>query len=221
MIAGKALEAAEVGDYRHLGLADREDRVRARQSDIAGAYEVDAAPDAVAVHRGDHRLRAVSDRRDRRLHPLDLGAGACLRAGRPATSSRRTPNGRDPMRSAAIAFKSRPTLKCGPFAAMTTARTSGSAAQLGHRSRAAPTRRPAPSRFSPLGGRATGSPPRRRVRCSGPGSSWRKPYGLPVASRPGRAASARCGSTGPERVRWRRPGSPDDLGHPTNEEPTF
>ena len=70
---GKALQAAQVGDDRHLGLPDREDRVGTGQTDVAGRSEVDPAPQAVPLDGGDDRHRAVGHRRDRSLHAEHVG----------------------------------------------------------------------------------------------------------------------------------------------------
>ena len=59
----EALEAAEIGDDRHLRLTDREDRVCGADAEVAGGDEVDAAADAVAVRRGDDGLGALGRRR--------------------------------------------------------------------------------------------------------------------------------------------------------------
>ena len=69
------LQAAQVGDDRHLRLAHREHGVGRRQSDVARRDEVDAAADAVAVHGGDHRLGAARHRGDGVLQPEHLGRG--------------------------------------------------------------------------------------------------------------------------------------------------
>ena len=70
--ARQALERTEVGDDRDLGLAHREDGVGRRQPDVARGDEVDAAPDAVAVHGGEDGLGTVGHRVDRALQAPEL-----------------------------------------------------------------------------------------------------------------------------------------------------
>ncbi len=67
------LEASQVGDDRDLRLPDREDRVRAGQTDVARGREVDATTEAVPLDRGDHRNGALGDRGDRCLHAQHVG----------------------------------------------------------------------------------------------------------------------------------------------------
>ena len=124
MMAGQALEAAEVGHDGHLGLPHREDGIGAGQPDVAGGGQVDPTADAVAVDGGDDRQRAVGHRRS----PRPGGGGSRpgpTGPGRPSTAACRC---RRPMiRSVPdMATRSSPTLKWGPRAAITTARISGS-----------------------------------------------------------------------------------------------
>ena len=123
---GQPLQAAEVGDDGHLGLAHREDGVGGGQADVAGGDEVDAAADAVAVHGGDHRLRALRDRRDGGLEPEYLVAGVPGPGRQEASRRRRRRAGATARQELPMALRSRPTEKCGPWAATTTTRTSWS-----------------------------------------------------------------------------------------------
>lgn len=72
----EALEAPEIGHDGHLCLADREEGVSRCETDVTCGDEVDAASDAVAMHRSDHRLGTLSHRSDGRLEPEDLDTGS-------------------------------------------------------------------------------------------------------------------------------------------------
>ena len=120
---GQALERAEIGDDRNLGLAHREGGVADGEAEVARADEVDAAADAVAVHGGDDRERELGDRGHRR----PACRARCRRRGRSA--GRRV--GALAQRDAAELLESRPTLKCGPLAAMTSTRIVSSARDRG------------------------------------------------------------------------------------------
>ena len=69
--ARQALQAAQVGHHRHLDFADAEARVGGGDADVAGGDEVDAAADAPAADRRDHRLATGGDRFERALQLLD------------------------------------------------------------------------------------------------------------------------------------------------------
>ena len=69
--AREALEAAEIRDHRNARLAHRQLGVLARETDVAGAHEVDAAADAPARDRGDGGLAAAGDRVARALEAAD------------------------------------------------------------------------------------------------------------------------------------------------------
>ncbi len=70
------LQGPEIGDHRHLRLADREDGVGGGDTDVAGGDQVDAAADAVPVNGGDDGLGAFRHCRDGGLQPQHLGVGA-------------------------------------------------------------------------------------------------------------------------------------------------
>ena len=172
MMAGRRCRLPEVGHDRHLRLAHREDGVGRGQADVAGRDEVDAATDAVAVHGGDDRLGAARHRGDGVLELEHVGAGAAGpgRHGRGGAAPLVAGPPPPPVSMPPMALRSRPTEKCGPLAATTTARTAASA----------PTARPWPGAGpatgpSPMALRASGRSShtvatrlRRRARCAAP-----------------------------------------------------
>ena len=108
----QALEGAEIGNDRDLRLAHGEVALLEARRMSHARHEVDATADAVAVHGRDHRDLELGDGRYRspacRAPPHRRGRSRWL-------TSRTHRSGDAPPNS----FKSRPTLKCGPRAAMT------------------------------------------------------------------------------------------------------
>lgn len=76
----KPLQRAEVGDDGHVHLPEHKRGVLGAAPYVAGGHDLDAAADAGAVHRRDHRLPAPLDGREGRLHLQD-GAAEPLAAG--------------------------------------------------------------------------------------------------------------------------------------------
>ena len=104
----QALKAAQVGDYRHLRLADREDRSALATRMSHALIRSTPPPMQYPCTAATTGFGTVGDRGDRGLHALDAEPGG---SGRGRSRVARLGSNRATAEIAPIAFRSSPTLK--------------------------------------------------------------------------------------------------------------